>query len=230
MRLVLMHTLETTLVRLSKVALVAAITLGLSMAAFAQGNTSDDVQNSEGTAGTVSTVTFAPPEPAAAQGPYSSFHGPAWQIAFGEQFNGMRLYNSEFYTNGFNVSLTRYFGSLFGVEVQTGAGFGNTHSATAPPNLSAKSVFVGGGPRLSVRNPGHIEPWAHGIVGLEHFQFTQTSTLGSNSTVGWEAGGGVDIHASVRTAFRLEGDYLGTRFFALNHRNYQVVSGIVFNF
>jgi hypothetical protein len=229
--------LELILVRLSTLVLVAGIMVSISVATSAQdaNPNAGNVPYSDENMASVKTIALVPPEPAAGQGvggaPAGSSGSRAWQAAFGYQLNGIRLFTADFHTNGFNISLARYFDSLFGVEVQTGFGFGNTGSATTPHNLAAKSVFAGGGPRIAVNRSGRIEPWAHGIVGLEYFRFTQTSpTLGSNSTLGWETGGGVDLNVNAKTAFRVEGDYLGTRFFGLNHSNYQVVVGVAFNF
>ena len=69
--------------------------------------------------------------------------------------------------------------------------------------------------------------------GLHHFRFTQSGGpffLGSNSTVGWLVGGGLDIHMGERVALRGEADYLGTHYFDKHQRNYQIIAGLVFNF
>ncbi len=72
---------------------------------------------------------------------------------------------------------------------------GNTGQTTTPPNLDAKSLFVGAGPRLVYRNRSRFEPWAHVVVGLEHFSFSQTGgMLGSNNAVAGAAGSGEDVY------------------------------------
>ena len=217
--------------RFARLALLAAAMLSLCLAASAQPSVNDEnVQNAGDNFGTAQTVTFAPPEPAAAQVPSTSSGSLNWQVAVGYQFNGIHLYATDFHTNGFNASVARYFGNFFGIEVQTALGYGNTDNTTRPANLSARSVFVGGGPRFAVRNTGRIEPWGHGVFGDQYFRFSQTTGPSSMSAFGWLAGGGVDLHASPRTAIRFEGDYLGTRFFGVNQRNYQAVVGLAFNF
>jgi hypothetical protein len=66
---------------------------------------------------------------------------------------------------------------------------------------------------------------------MEHFRFTQTAgQFGSNTSLAGEAGGGADFHLNPRTAVRVEVDWIGTRFFSLNQRHFQVVTGLVFNF
>jgi hypothetical protein len=155
-----------------------------------------------------------------------------WQIAIGYQYNRDNLLGSPFNTHGVNFSLARYFGRWFGVEAQMGVGFlGNTGQTTTPPNLGAKSLFVGGGPRLAYRNRSRYEPWVHLVVGMEHLRFTQTAgLLGSNNAIAGDAGGGVDIYLKPHISLRLEGDAIGSRFFAVNQRSFQIVGGFVLGF
>lgn len=155
-----------------------------------------------------------------------------WQFAIGYQYNRDNLLGSPFNTHGVNFSLARYFGRWFGVEVQAGTGFmGNTGQTTTPPNLSAKSLFVGVGPRFAYRNRSRYEPWVHVVVGMEHFRFGQTAgLLGSNNALAGPAGGGVDIFLKPHIAARIEADAVGSRFFSTNQRSFQVVGGLVFGF
>jgi hypothetical protein len=155
-----------------------------------------------------------------------------WQIAIGYQYNRDNLLGSPFNTHGVNVSLTRFFKRWLGVEAQLGSGFlGNTGQTSTPPNLDAKSLFVGAGPRFVFRNRTRYEPWAHVLVGLEHYRFSQTGgPLGSNNALAGPAGGGVDIYVIPRAAVRVEADALYSRFFSANQRSFQVVAGVVFNF
>jgi hypothetical protein len=161
-----------------------------------------------------------------------------WQISIGYQFNrfSMPLQGAGSKTvpaftvndNGINASFTRFFFSWGGLEAESAAGFG---SGSAPQIKSAASVFVGGGPRFALRGHGRFEPWIHVLAGLEHFRFTQTATTyGSNNSLAFVGGGGVDIHMNPRTAFRVQGDYLGTELFKQNQVNWQAGAGVVFNF
>jgi opacity protein-like surface antigen len=187
-------------------------------------------------------VTYAAPEPAAAPASPQIFTASGagvgnWEVSLGYQFNDLHLLDakydngSAFYTSGYNVSVT-HFWNWFGIEAQTGFGYGNTDATTAPKNLDIKSLFIGAGPHIAIRGSGsRWEPWGHGLVGLEHFRFTQNGgPLGKNSTVGWLVGGGVDYHISNRLAIRGEGDFLGTEFFSTTHRNLEIVAGVVMSF
>jgi hypothetical protein len=156
----------------------------------------------------------------------------AWQIAIGYQFNRDNLFGRPFDASGVNISVARYFRQWIGVEAQLGTGFvSNTGASTVPPNLVAKSIFVGAGPRIAYRNHGRYEPWAHFEVGLEHFRFTQTGgMLGSNSSFAVAGGGGLDVYLNPRVAVRGEVDELGTRFLGTTQRSFQAVAGVVFGF
>jgi hypothetical protein len=155
-----------------------------------------------------------------------------WQVSLGYQYNRDNLLGSPFNTSGLNVSATRFFGRWLGVEAQLGTGFlGTTGETTTPPKLSVKSIFVGAGPRLAFRTGSRYEPWAHLVVGLEHYRFSQTAgLLGSNNALGGAAGGGMDIYLRSHLAVRVEADFIGTRFFSTDQRSFQVIGGVVFGF
>jgi hypothetical protein len=167
------------------------------------------------------------------RGSFESEHADdPWQIAVGYQYNRDNLLGSPFNTHGVNFSVARYFGRWIGVEAQLGVGFlGNTGQTTTPPNLGAKSLLVGGGPRLAYRNRSRYEPWAHVVVGLEHYRFNQTAgLLGSNNALAGDAGGGLDVFLKTHLAVRAEADFVGSRFFSANQRSFQIVGGLVLGF
>jgi hypothetical protein len=167
-----------------------------------------------------------PKQPSIGAGSYAP-----WQIAVGFQYDDVNLLGSPFNTYGANISLARYVVRWFGVEAQFGAGFGSTQQTTAPPNLAAKSLFFGIGPRLAYRNRTRFEPWAHVLIGIEHFRFSQTAGfLGTNNALAGPAGGGVDIYFAPNIALRTEADFIGSRFFSTNQRSFQVIGGVVINF
>jgi hypothetical protein len=151
----------------------------------------------------------------------------AWQLGIGYQYQHYNALGQKFHTNGFNTDFTRYLNNWVGVEGTVAMGFGRTGT----PSFVAKSFFVGGGPHISAHTEGRLEPWVHAIVGWEHFRFTQSSgILGSNSAFGLMGGGGVDFKIGARAYWRLQGDYIGTRFQSAFQTNYSAGTGIVFNF
>jgi|SRR5882672_5733066 len=161
----------------------------------------------------------------------SNYGHTEWQFAIGYQFNRINMSGVPYNSNGLTTSLVRFFGNWIGLEGQLGLGIGTTGAATVPPSLTTKSVFLGGGPRLVHRGHGRIEPWVHGVVGMEYFCFSQAvGLLGSNTGLGGVGGGGLDVRLGPRTSFRAEADWLGTRFFSANQGHFQLDTGLVFNF
>jgi hypothetical protein len=188
--------------------------LCLSMTAAAQDSTAS-IDTSSSASDAVPPATFHP-----------STREP-WQYGLGYQYQHFGVLGQTISTNGFNTEITRYINNWFGIEGTAVMGFGNTGS---PRNLDAKSFFLGGGPHVALQNKSRIEPWAHVLVGWEHFRFTQTTTIGSNSALGFMAGGGVDYKLGPRAFWRVQGDYIGTHFSSAMQTNYSFGTGLVFNF
>lgn len=158
-------------------------------------------------------------------------------LGLGYQFQHFNVLGTSFHNNDYNVNLTMHlfdlvtgaYGRLIvGVEGAANAGFGGKTNGS--PSLDAKSLFLGAGPHVAIPNRSRYEPWVHGLVGLQHFRFTQSSILGSNSALGFTVGGGVDIRLAPRAYWRLEGDYVGTTFQSSIQSNYGAGTGIVLYF
>jgi opacity protein-like surface antigen len=160
----------------------------------------------------------------------ANFHPPGrepWQLGMGYQYQHFKVLGQNFHTNAFDIDVTRYINNWIGFEGASVMGFGHTG---APRNLVAKSFFVGGGPHIAAQNQSRFEPWAHVLVGWQHFRFTQTTNIGSNSALGFMAGGGVDYKLGSRAYWRVEGNYIGTHFSSAMQTNYSFGTGVVFNF
>jgi hypothetical protein len=197
-----------------KLLVVCGTILCLSMAAAAQD----------------STAAFDSSSPASEPAAPISFHPSersTWQLGIGYQYQHFKGLGETFHTNGFNTNVTYYLNDTIGVEAAAVEGYGRT---TAAPTFVAKSFFVGGGPR-AVHVLGRFEVWVHGLAGWEHFRFTQRSpALGSNSAFGFMGGGGVDYQLFPRAYWRVQADFIGTRFQSSLQSNYSIGTGIVFNF
>ena len=158
-------------------------------------------------------------------------------LEIGYAYQHFNVFGTTFHNHDLNVDVTTHLfdwltgakGRLtVGAEGAVNAGFGG--KTIGNPSLDAKSLFVGGGPHLAVLSASRFEPWVHGLVGVEHFRFTQTSVLGSNSTLGFVVGGGVDIRMARPLSWRVEGDYVGTTFQSSIQSNYGVGTGLVLYF
>ena len=152
-----------------------------------------------------------------------------WQIGVGFQFQQYNVLGQKFHDFAYQADVTRYFNNWLGVEGTALAGFGK---AGSNPSITANSLFLGGGPHISLTNSHHFEPWVHVIVGWERFRFTQSDVLGNNSHAAFMGGGGVDYKiGNGRLYWRVQADYMGTNIGPpAFSNNYFVGTGLVLNF
>ena len=146
-----------------------------------------------------------------------------WQLGLGLEFFRFRsdLINASMV--GVNTTLTYFTNDWFAVE-------GTLLTSFAPTIYDREHVkyFSGaGGIRIGSRR-ARWEPWGHGQVGMGHLQ-PQTAGNSRNALTA-EAGIGVDYRVHSRLSFRIEGDWVYTKFFSQNQNNFQGVAGMVFHF
>jgi opacity protein-like surface antigen len=177
-----------------------------------------------------STAAFDASSPASEPAAPQLFTPPdreAWQLGDGFQYQHYNVLGQNFHTFGYNVGLTRYINNWFGIEGVGSFGFGNTGTS---PSLVAKSMFVGGGPHLAFNNSSRLEPWIHVIPGWQHFRFTQTDKIGSNSAIAFMGGGGVDYKLGDSVYWRFQADFIGSHFQSTIDKNYSFGTGLILNF
>jgi hypothetical protein len=151
-----------------------------------------------------------------------------WQLGVGFQYLQFNVLGLKFHDLGYQADVTRYLNNWFGVEGTAIAGFGSTGTN---PSIDAKSLFLGGGPHISLLNTNHFEPWVHVIAGWERFRFTQSGSFGSNSHAAFMAGGGLDYKiGGGRVSWRVQGDFIGTNVGPGFSKNYSFGTGLVLNF
>jgi len=85
---------------------------------------------------------------------------------------------------------------------------------------------VGFGPRFSVPI-GKFRPFAETEFGVAHMS---TNTFGGSTALALVFGGGVDYRIMRVLSWRLEGDYVSTRFFSSSQNDFRLSTGIVFRF
>jgi hypothetical protein len=208
--------------RLRNGALLVACFLGAAaMDAAAQDQPAPQAQLPVTSVGAPIAVPYNPPA-------HAGLAESEWQIAEGYQYNRIYfpgIFTTPFDTNGFNSSVTRFFGRQLGVEGDLGAGF-----APTTPSASAASLFLGGGLHISFRGRSRFEPWAHGLVGVQHFEFSGITFPANTTSLAWVAGGGLDYRFGSGFALRVQADYLGSHFGGVFQRNLQLGAGVVWNF
>lgn len=125
--------------------------------------------------------------------------------------------------NGFNMGAVYYYRSGFvGADGELTAMFGSALG------YHSRLAFAGGGPRLRWSGPRGVEAWGHVLVGGAHL--TPRTAFGTTGAFGYEVGGGVDINAHRRFAYRIEADMLGTHFFNTFQYSPKVSVGIAYRF
>jgi hypothetical protein len=165
----------------------------------------------------------------AAPAPFIPADREPWQINAGFMYQHYSVLGQNFHNLAYQAGLTRFFNNYFGVEGAVLTGFGH---AGSNPSITAKSLFLGGGAHISVRNTEHLEPWVHVLARWERFRFTESNVLGDNSHAAFLAGGGLDYKINGgRLYWRVQGDFMGTNVGGSGFsKNYMVGTGLVLNF
>jgi opacity protein-like surface antigen len=94
------------------------------------------------------------------------------------------------------------------------------------PNVSVHEESVLFGPRVSL-SVGKIRPFAEALFGAGHIS---TNGAGSDTSFATAIGGGIDYKIIKPVAWRVQGDYVQTRFFGTTQNNVRVSTGIVLRF
>ncbi len=98
-------------------------------------------------------------------------------------------------------------------------------------HLNAKVHSFLFGPRVSV-SVGKITPFAHALFGASHIS-ASTSVPGfsdSDTSFATALGGGIDYRLIHGLGWRVQGDYLQTRFFSNTQNNFRLSTGLVLHF
>ncbi len=160
-----------------------------------------------------------------------------FELGIGYQYQHFNVLGTTFHNNDYNLNLGMHLFDLVtggdgrlaaSLEGAITGGFGGNTGGN--PSLEVKSLFLGAGPHIAIENKSRFEPWVHGLVGWERLRYTQTATLGVNSTLGYMVGGGLDIRLNPRIYWRMQADYLGTHYQSSLQSNYSTGTGFIFYF
>ena len=86
---------------------------------------------------------------------------------------------------------------------------GGYHASPGGVSLNTYTFLFG--PRLSLRNPVHITPFAQALVGGAHLTAAFGGASGSTTPFAFSVGGGVDLELLPHLALRPQVDYIGLR-------------------
>jgi opacity protein-like surface antigen len=85
------------------------------------------------------------------------------------------------------------------------------------------------GPRASV-SLGKVTPFAQALFGGAHTNATSTGFSLSDTSFATALGGGADFHLTKTMGWRVQGDFLQTRFFGTSQNNFRFSTGLVVRF
>jgi hypothetical protein len=194
-----------------KFILLSAAMLCFAGAAAAQNGTTVDV--------------VAEPAPAAAAGSIHTSNDYPWQVGANFAYQRFDIGGSNSNLYGVHTTVNRWLGdSMFGIEGDVTATFGRLI-----PTRREQQVFYGGGVHIGVRH-GKIQPWAHVVAGGAHERFNQGGGVSSFNGFGIMAGGGADIQWRSHIAFRVQADFLTTRYNGLWQKSISTGAGVLFDF
>jgi opacity protein-like surface antigen len=133
--------------------------------------------------------------------------------------------------NGWEGSLEGKFLPWVGIVADINGLYGtnNFPSSTQIFNVDAKEYNYLFGPRVSV-SVGKIRPFAHALFGAGHVSVSTTGYSASDTAFAEALGGGFDYKLVPLISWRVQGDYLQTRFFSNTQNNGRFSTGIVLNF
>jgi opacity protein-like surface antigen len=99
----------------------------------------------------------------------------------------------------------------------------------SPLNAQAHVQTFLAGPRASV-SIGKVTPFAQALFGGAHTSASGTGFSSSDTSFATALGGGVDLRLAKTLAWRVQGDYLQTRFFTSSQNNFRFSTGLVVRF
>jgi len=142
--------------------------------------------------------------------------------------------------NGWEGSLEGKFLPFLGIVADVSGHYGSTTFAApidctlaqppcSPIHQNVKEYNFLLGPRVSV-SVGKVRPFAHALFGAGHINLNGSGTSNSDTSFATAIGGGIDYHLLPLLGWRVQGDYLQTRFFSNKQDDFRFSTGLVLNF
>jgi opacity protein-like surface antigen len=127
---------------------------------------------------------------------------------------------------GFVADFDSHYGSQnFAVACANPVGIGSSSCPYVNADVTEHNFLFG--PRVSF-SVGRFRPFAEALFGGAHVDVN--NGVGSNTSFATAFGGGLDYKIIKPIAWRLQGDYVQTRFFSATQNNVRISTGIVFRF
>lgn len=130
--------------------------------------------------------------------------------------------------NGFDVAFTENINPWFGGTLDISAHFATPEIATVRTRERMYSVMYG--PRFSFRKWPGWTPFGHVLAGVANMdaKVTPTGPHLSDTSFGLAAGGGLDVKAGGKTAFRLvQAEYFRANSLGASQNNFRLSAGVI---
>jgi len=144
--------------------------------------------------------------------------------------------------NGWNGSLEGKVFPWVGIVADISGHYGTQHfpvpctlpvppGCSVPPTVSADGTVHSFlfGPRLSA-SVGKVTPFAHALFGASHVSGSASGFTASDTSFATALGGGIDYRLVHGIGWRVQGDWLQTRFFSKTQNNFRLSTGLVLHF
>jgi opacity protein-like surface antigen len=169
------------------------------------------------------------------------------QIPSGNVFVGYSYMNAGLVSgnrsnlNGWNASVEGKFLPFLGIVGDFSGHYGSADLAPNPActgiigtpckGLSANTDIYSFlfGPRVSV-SVGKVRPFAEALLGASHLIASSSGISNSDTSFAYALGGGLDYHLIPLISWRVQGDFLQTRFFSNTQDNVRISTGLVIHF
>jgi opacity protein-like surface antigen len=133
---------------------------------------------------------------------------------------------------GWEATLEGKLFPLLGIVADFSGHYGSENATALTPNGPVLSSVTGHetevmfGPRLGI-SVAKFRPFAEFEVGVGHMN---TNSLGTDTSLAYAFGGGLDYKIIRPIAVRVQGDYVSTRFFGTTQQNLRISTGVVVRF
>ncbi|HEX8817443.1 MAG TPA: outer membrane beta-barrel protein [Terriglobales bacterium] len=134
--------------------------------------------------------------------------------------------------NGWDGSIEGKVLPLLGLVADFSGGYGSPNigfDGNSSTSVSLHQYNFLFGPQVSF-SVSKIRPFAHVLLGASHLSESALGASTSDNAFAYAIGGGLDYHLVPMFAWRVQADYLQTRFNSTSQNDVRIATGLVFHF
>ena len=131
--------------------------------------------------------------------------------------------------NGWNASIEGKILPFIGVVADFSGHYGTQGVPFLETNADVSQHDFLFGPRVSV-SVRKLRPFAHALFGASHLSQSEFGISNSATAFAYSLGGGLDYRLVRMLAWRVQADFLQTRFFSTSQNDVRISTGLVVHF